>query len=442
MTRQEESYRNSLYDTLRRLEDRSSDFVYVPGKDFTRKRKLLFSDTMKAVVIMEGNSLNKELCDIFNFNANGKFITKSAFVQSRDKIKPEAFGEAFRMFNAKTACNDLSLFEGYRLLAIDGSDINIALNENSTTYFPPNNRSEKGFNQFHINALFDILNNTYTDCVIQDAPKEHEIEAARQMIKRLGNRSAKELIVADRGYASLDLLETIRDVGADFLFRVPEDFIRETRNLPEQDCDVDVTFTIYTSQTKESKKLMAEGKAKYLSGPSKFGKPKKTVTWYHPSPYLMSLRIVRFKLSNGNYEIICTSLKRDKFPPEKLKTLYHLRWGIETSFRYLKYAIGLINFHAKKETSVKQEIFARLLMYNFCSRVASSVVVEDKDTRNLKYKTNFTEAIHICFAYLKRRLTLDIRKLIAQYIEPVRPGREDERKLKIKSFTPFLYRVA
>lgn len=101
-----------------------------------------------------------------------------------------------------------------------------------------------------------------------------------------------------------------------------------------------------------------------------------------------------------------------------------------------------MNFHAKKETSVKQEIFARLLMYNFCSRVASSVVVEDKDTRNLKYKINFTEAIHICFAYLKRQLTLDIRKLIAKYIEPVRPGREDERKLKIKSFIPFIYRVA
>lgn len=157
MARQEESYRNSLYDSLKRLEDRSSDFVNVPCKDFTRKRKLLFSDTMKAVVMMEGNSLNKELCDIFNFNANGKFITKSAFVQSRNKIKPEAFEEAFRMFNAKTACNDLCLFEGYRLLAIDGSDVNIALNENSSTYCHPTSRTEKGYNQLHINALYDIM---------------------------------------------------------------------------------------------------------------------------------------------------------------------------------------------------------------------------------------------------------------------------------------------
>lgn len=442
MVSKEESYRNSLFETLGELEDRASDFVYAPGKDFTRRRKLPFSDTMKAVIIMEGNSLNKELCDIFNFKTDGTFISKSAFVQRRNKIKPEAFEDAFRIFNGRTSCNDLNLYDGYRLLAVDGSDVNIPLNENSPTYFPPNNRSDKGFNQFHINALYDILNNTYTDCIIQDAPKKQEVEAARQMMKRLGKRSTKDIVIADRGYASLDLMETVRDAGADFLFRVPESFIRETTNLPEQDCDTEVSFTIVTRQTKENKRLMAEGKAKWLQGPSRFGKNKKTVTWFHGSPYLMSLRLVKFKLDNGNYEIICTSLNPDKFPPEKLKELYHLRWGIETSFRFLKYAIGLMNFHAKREASVKQEIFARLLMYNFCSRIANSVIIDQNGQRELKYKINFTAAIHICFAWLKRQLKLDVRELIAQYIEPVRPGREDKRNIKIKSFTYFLYRVA
>ena len=35
-----------------------------------------------------------------------------------------------------------------------------------------------------------------------------------------------------------------------------------------------------------------------------------------------------------------------------------------------------MNFHAKRESSVKQEIFARLLMYNFCSRIANSVIID------------------------------------------------------------------
>ena len=55
MVSKEESYRNSLFETLRKLEDKASDFVYAPNKDFTRMRKLSFIDTMKAVIIMEGN---------------------------------------------------------------------------------------------------------------------------------------------------------------------------------------------------------------------------------------------------------------------------------------------------------------------------------------------------------------------------------------------------
>ena len=137
MSSKEEGYRNSLLDTLRKLEDKASDFVYAPGKDFTSRRKLPFSDTMKTVIMMEGNSLNKELFDIYNFNEKGVFITKSAFVQRRSKIIPETFEEAFKIFNEKTSCNDLNLYNGYRLLAVDGSDINIALNENSPTHFPP-----------------------------------------------------------------------------------------------------------------------------------------------------------------------------------------------------------------------------------------------------------------------------------------------------------------
>ena len=122
--------------------------------------------------------------------------------------------------------------------------------------------------------------------------------------------------------------------------------------------------------------------------------------------------------------------------------LYHLRWGIKTSFRTLKYAIGMTSFHAKKEESIKQEIFARLMMFNFCSRIANSIIVEQKDDNTYSYKVNFTQAIHICFAYLKKQLKIDIRDLRKRYIEPVRPGREDERKIKPKSAVFFIYRVA
>lgn len=128
MEQSAESNQNILYGVFDELEKRAHEFVLRPGKDFIGRRKLPFAETLKTISILEGNSLDKELCDIHNIKGDKPFISKSTFVQRRGKIKHEAFEEAFRMFNAKTSINDLNLFKGHRLLAIDGSDVNIALN--------------------------------------------------------------------------------------------------------------------------------------------------------------------------------------------------------------------------------------------------------------------------------------------------------------------------
>ena len=40
-------------------------------------------------------------------------------------------------------------------------------------------------------------------------------------------------------------------------------------------------------------------------------------------------------LDTGEYETIATSLDPEVFPSDSIKQLYHMRWGIETSFREL-----------------------------------------------------------------------------------------------------------
>lgn len=61
--------------------------------------------------------------------------------------------------------------------------------------------------------------------------------------------------------------------------------------------------------------------------------------------YELHFRIVRFKISDDLYETVLTNLNSSEYTPDKLKTLYAARWGIETSFRDLKYTIGLLDFH-------------------------------------------------------------------------------------------------
>ena len=68
-----------------------------------------------------------------------------------------------------------------------------------------------------------------------------------------------------------------------------------------------------------------------------------------------------------------------------------MRWCIETSFRELKYHIGLISFHSKKKDCVIQEIFASLIMYNFSMLINENIVIDD-DKRN-KYHSKVNYAV-------------------------------------------------
>ena len=122
-----------------------------------------------------------------------------------------------------------------------------------------------------------------------------------------------------------------------------------------------------------------------------------------------------------------------------------MRWNIETSFRDLKYAIGLTHLHSKKDDLILQEIYAAIIMYNYCSRISSSVQVNKKQNCKYAYKVNFAMAVYICKKFYNS-VKKDFRGLISDisnYAEPVRPGRKDKRNsIRAKCFIGFIYRAA
>lgn len=403
---------------------------------FSRSRKLPLETTIKLLLSMDGGSLKKELYD------SGIDVTPSAFVQQRSKISSNLFQQILQNFNRN--CTDTATYKGYRVLAVDGTCINMARNPKSES-FVSYEGNPKGYNQMHLNPLYDVCSKTYFDCVIQPQPTADEIGALIEMLYK-NDFDGKNIIVADRGYESYNVFaHLLNHGGVDFLIRVKQDktAMREIKKLPMVQLDTDVSFTITTSQTNEDKR---ENRI-FLQTGSKKGKtnsPNTRITrWDFPSPYPMKFRVVRFILDTGEYETLATSLPRS-FTIEDMKELYHMRWGIETSFRELKYCIGLVNLHGKKDEFVKQEIYSALTMYNFCNRISNAVVIEQKDTNIYEYKVNFTMAIYLCKQFYKTP-NADGAKLIqdiARYTEPIRLGRKDERNLKAKSFAGFTYRVS
>lgn len=143
-----------LKQCIHQLDESSSLFVINPDKDFTRKRKHLFGNTLINVLLLEGGSLKDELYKLFGCNLDTP--TVSSFIQARDKIRPDAFHTLFNLFNEKA--RKPKLYKGYRLLAVDGSTLPITseIKDKKTTIQKVNN-SDKPFSAFHLNTSYDIL---------------------------------------------------------------------------------------------------------------------------------------------------------------------------------------------------------------------------------------------------------------------------------------------
>lgn len=150
--------KSTLLNSIKNISKISWLFSTNPEKDFSRNRKLSFEKMMTSILCMGGGSLTNELMDCFSCSSDTP--STSAFVQQRAKILPEAFETLFRMFTDSIAVD--SLYKGYRLLAVDGSDLQIATDKNDTDSYYPGTNGQKPYNLLHLNALYDLHLHNYT----------------------------------------------------------------------------------------------------------------------------------------------------------------------------------------------------------------------------------------------------------------------------------------
>lgn len=428
-----ESVKEVLMEKIHEMATNSWMFVRNPGSDFTRKRKLDFETMLQCLIAMESGSLKRELLEIFRFDPD----TATAFNQQREKILPEALEFLFQDYNK--AFGEYKTYRGYRLLTCDGTDLNIARNPDDQQNYFQSIPGGKGLNQLHLNAMYDLCGRRYTDAVIQPGRKNNECRAMADMIDRCDS-GQKTIFLADRGYESYNIFAHAEQRDMYYLVRVKDigrNSMVSSFPLPQtEEFDIDVHLTLTRKQT---------NRARSCSGVYKFLPNNCTFDYLDQNEfYPITLRVVRFLLTADTYECVITNLPKDAFPPTELRKLYGMRWGIETSFRELKYAIGLSCFHAKKVEYIKQEIFARLVLYNFCEIITTHVVIQQKDTKHA-YQANYTMAIHICRYFLRFNSDIsppDVEWLIQKNLLPVRSGRSDPRKVKPKAVVSFLYRVA
>jgi hypothetical protein len=248
----------------------------------------------------------------------------------------------------------------------------------------------------------------------------------------------KALFIADRGYVSFNVLAHAIENGAFFLIRGRDSStsILSTIDLPDEP-EFDITYEkILTRRSSNISKSHPDSYRNVADRPFDYLELKSNEC------YPICFRVIKFLLPNGTDEYVLTNLPKADFSTSEIRDLYNRRWGIETSFRDIKYAASMLFFHSRKKNLVLQEIYAKLVLYNFSEAIARGVVIEKRDTK-YTYRINFSLAISTCVEYLKRckqGTLIQLEALLKRDLIPVRPGRSSPRYRRARTAVTFQYR--
>ena len=424
------------------LDRNKRDYVVDPTRDHTRVRKISFRDCLMSSLCMSGGTLFSEVLEYYENRSS--IPTTSAFVQQRAKIKTSAFEKMFQMSGSLCNCK---LYKGYRVLAVDGSDLRIPLNPNDLDTYCPGTHGQQPYNLMHLNAVYDLLSRSYVSAIVQGRMSWNECDAAVRMVD--SSDISKAILIADRGYESYNLMAHCQEKGWKYIIRVRTEYklgISGRLNLPESDeYDEFIDLRITRKNSNYTKELFKNpnkyrfapinSRLDYLPTNSKYTEE---AVFYH-----LPFRIIKIKIHDDEYETLVTNLESTEFSLEELRTLYGMRWGIETSFRTLKYNVGMLYVHSKCKSFIIQEIFARLTMYNIILAICSNVNLNNDGSKKYSYVVNVARAVHICRKLFLHRLSPpQAEQLLSKSVVPVRNGRSFERRLSTRIAINLVYRVA
>ena len=404
-----------------------------PGHDFMRQNtgKLSFYDTMRLILSMGKGTCSDELIDYFNMNPV-TIPSPSALIQRRHQILPSAFEYLFDAFSS--SCTQIThAVKGHCLLGSDGAHVVYATNsEIIQDYNKPRMADYKGYNHMHLNGFIDVNSKAFVDVLIQPGQQPDERAALHAMLDHFSpDNPSSYIVTADRGYESYDLIFHLELKKFRYVLRVkspasPKSLLSSfSDELPDDQDEFDVTIKKFFTD-KYTKEMKSRPQVYHYMNPTK--------NIPHFAPLLngrhlvyLAFRVVKLKSPDGSFEYIITNLPHS-FDIEDIRECYHLRWGCETTFRYLKHAAGLLYFHSKLPDFLLQETYATLVMYNFGVFLANEAADEyrrqhNKPGNKYQYTVDFSTAIRTARKYFLHKpqdKEMDVIGLLCRFVHAVK----------------------
>jgi hypothetical protein len=182
---------------------------------------------------------------------------------------------------------------------------------------------------------------------------------------------SERLLLFDRGYPGYRLMYLLVQQGAKFVMRVQRNACNAVKEFLASE-STDTLIEWYPSY-KSLDKLRARGKV--VSKDTS-----------------IRVRMVKVLLDTGETEVLITNLyDSTECTKEDLKAVYHLRWGIETGYGYLKEELQLGQFSGIRSVCIEQDFAATVFLFNLQSlteKPSEPYVETVNRKRKYRYKVN------------------------------------------------------
>ncbi len=394
----------------------------VSEKDFTRARKLPFEGLVLCMLKLLRQNIQIELNAYFNSirtAVSNKVIsiTSSAFVQSRKKLKPDLFYDlnAF-ITNDYYIDNDerVKLYKGHRLLSVDGSTIQLPLNEDTIKEYGTFNNHKQTNDVVigRVSIMYDLLNE-----MVLDGKLCHfsigEVTLSRQHIALA---QENDIVIMDRAYPSFESMYEMQTRKIHFIYRCRTSFSNQVIKFYESN-KTDEIVTIQPVQNHSFKNLP------------------------YTKDETIKVRMIKVILPSGDIEVLMTSLlNKDIYTTNEFGSLYTTRWGVETYYNRFKNIIGVESFSGTSNQFIQQEFNCALYMSNMQSiltKDAQDEADEKYQGRVYEYKINASLSLSFIRSRLielftqnknSEEILKELKELFVRNVIPIRPNRKFERK--------------
>lgn len=387
--------------------------------DFTRDRKLPFDKLVLLILKLCKRTLSVELEQFFTDQKLEESCSVSAFSQQRSKLIPDFF----RALNAVLyqsyyhyCVGSVKRWKNYRVIAGDGSSVSLISNDALEKFF---GGQRNRFGSFSLGKAFywyDVLNGL----VIFSRLGPYRYSELDMAYDATNHLKEDMLMIYDRNFSNYKMiaLHQWQETPVKFIIRGK---------------DSQIIIRDFMQSGLASQEIWMKPGQNAIKGLKKSG-------YIITSKTLIRVRLVRVDLADKT-EVLMTNLwEEDGHTIEEFKSLYNMRWGIETQIGLQKNILQLESFSGLTHTAVQQDFYATVLISNLHALLIKDAQTELNRIRHRKYplKVNNNKAfgklkLVLISLFLENDPTEIISKLQQYFLKdplPKRDGRKFPRKVK------------